>query len=83
MGTISYIVPYITERYNMKLEIGDEFRITYFAKKHDKTITRKGVWTEKCKEWVSKANKKLITYWDMDAQGFRTCSSNYVISVRG
>ena len=43
----------------MKLEIGDEFRITYFAKKHDKTITRKGVWTEKCREWVSQAFKTI------------------------
>jgi len=68
---------------NMKLEIGDEFRITYFAKKHDKTITRKGLWTEKCKEWKSKLNNKLITYWDVEQQGFRTCSNKYVISVRG
>ena len=45
----------------MKLETGDEIRITYFAKKHGKTITRKGKWTDLCKEWVSKTNKKLIT----------------------
>ena len=47
----------------MKLETGDEIRITYFAKKHNKTITRKGKWTELCKEWVSKTIKKLINYY--------------------
>jgi hypothetical protein len=67
----------------MKLETGDEIRITYFAKKHEKTITRKGKWDEKCREWFSKQNKKLITYYDLEAQGYRTCASNYVISVRG
>ena len=67
----------------MKLEKNDKFTISYFAKKHNKTITRKGKWTEQCKEWVSKANKKLITYYDLDAQGYRTCASNYVISIRG
>ena len=67
----------------MKLEKGDEIRITYFAKKHNKTITRKGKWTDLCKEWVSKTNKKIITYYDLDAQGYRTCASNYVISIRG
>ena len=67
----------------MKLEKGDEIRITYFAKKHEKTITRKGKWDEKCREWFSKQNKKLITYYDLEAQGYRTCASNYVISVRG
>ena len=67
----------------MKLETNDEIRITYFAKKHGKTITRRGKWTELCREWVSKTNKKLITYYDLEAQGYRTCASNYVISVRG
>ena len=67
----------------MKLETGDEIRITYFAKKHEKTITRKGKWDEKCREWFSKQNKKLITYYDLEAQGYRTCASNYVISIRG
>jgi len=56
----------------MKLETNDEIRITYYAKKHGKTITRRGKWTELCKEWVSKTNKKLITYYDLDAQGYRT-----------
>ncbi len=67
----------------MKLEIGDNFRITYYAKKHDKTITRKGTWTEMSKEWKSKLGKKLITYFDQEQGGYRTCSSNYVISFVG
>ena len=67
----------------MKLENGDEIRITYFAEKHKKTITRRSKWDEKCREWVSKANKKLITYYDLDKENYRTCASNYVISIRG
>ena len=67
----------------MKLETNETFKITYFAKKHERTITRNGKWNDLCKEWVSKANKKLITYYDLDAQGYRTCASNYVISIRG
>ena len=67
----------------MKLEIGDKFKITYYAKKHDKTITRNGVWNDKCREWKSKLNNSLITYFDEDANGFRTCSNKYVISFRG
>ena len=31
----------------------DTFRITYFAKKHGKHITRNAKWTDKCKEFVS------------------------------
>ena len=67
----------------MKLEKGDEIRITYFAKKHNKTITRKGKWTDLCKEWVSKTGNKLFTYYDTDNNGYRTASGNYFISVKG
>ena len=30
----------------MKLEINDKFTIGYFAKKHNKRIFRKGLWTD-------------------------------------
>ena len=67
----------------MKLEIGDNFRITYHANKYDKTITRKGLWDDKSKTWVSKTGKKLITYFDIEANNYRTCANNFVLSVRG
>ena len=30
------------------MELDKTFRITYFAKKHGKTITRNAKWTDKC-----------------------------------
>ena len=46
------------------LKEGTKFNVTYFAKKYGKFITRAGVWTEKSKEWVSKKNETLFTYFD-------------------
>ena len=42
----------------MKLEINDKFTISYFAKKHNKRIFRKGMWTGLSREWVSKKGDK-------------------------
>ena len=56
-----------------------QFKITYFAVKHGKYITRKATWTDQCKYSVSKVGKPLITYYDVDAQGYRTCSGSYKI----
>ena len=67
----------------MKLENNETFKITYFAKKHGKTITRNGKWTDLCKEWVSAVGDKLFTYYDTDNNGYRTAKGNYVISVKG
>jgi len=50
--------------------------ITYFATKHKAFITRKAKWTDDCKTWLSKANKPCITYYDMDADGYRTAVGN-------
>ena len=57
----------------MKLEKEETFKITYFAKKHGKTITRNGKWTDHSKEWISKTGNKLFTYYDLDNQG---CNSS-------
>ena len=80
---ISYIIPYITERNTMKLETNDQFNITYFATKHNKAITRTGKWTEQCREWISKTGEKLLTYYDLDNNGYRTAKGNYYISMKG
>ena len=48
-----------------------QFMITYFSTKDGKTITRKGTWTEKCKYFTSKVGNHMMTYFDMDAQGYR------------
>ena len=57
----------------------DTFLITYYAKKHSKIITRKGTWTEKCKYFTSKVGNHMMTYFDMDAQGYRTAKGSWTV----
>ena len=70
----------------MKLEPNDKFTISYKAKTHngkklDKpmTIFRKGLWTDLSREWVSKKGDKLLTYYDLDSQGYRTATTTWSI----
>ena len=58
---------------------GEKFEISYYAKKHGKFISRRGQWNEKCKYWFSKSLKPLITYFDIDANNYRTASGSYWI----
>ena len=60
-----------------------KFKITYYAEKHGKHITRTVKWTAQCREWISKAGQKLFTYYDLDNNGYRTAKGDYMISVRG
>jgi sugar transferase EpsL len=39
------------------MEIGQTFKITYYAKKHKKHITRNAKWTEKCQERLTKVGQ--------------------------
>ena len=55
------------------------FYITYWAAKHKKHITRQGKWDEKCRYWTSKMGAKLMTYFDMDAQGYRTAKGSWKV----
>ena len=50
--------------------------MTYFAKKHKTFITRKAKWTDDCKTWLSKNNKPCMTYYDLDADAYRTAVGN-------
>ena len=79
MYGISCNIPYITERKDRKMNIDKHFTITYYAKKHKKHITRNAKWDSLCRYWTSKTGNALITYFDLDAQGYRTCSGNYKI----
>ena len=54
------------------MENNTTFRITYYSNKDKKHITRNGKWDDKCKYWTSKLGSSLMTYFDMDAQGYRT-----------
>ena len=62
---------------------GETFQISYYAKKHGKFITRNGKWNDKCKYWFSKSLKPLITYFDVDANNYRTASGSYWIKRGG
>ena len=51
---------------------GDIFYITYYAKKHQAIITRKGTWTKpntdtQGKHFVSKDGNDIFVYWDLEA----------------
>ena len=64
------------------LKIGTKFNIVYFAKKYKKFITRAGLWTDKCKEGYSKANNKVLVYFDLDANDYRTAVGDVILNVR-
>ena len=74
---ISYNIPNITERY--KMENNTQFKITYYSNKDKKHITRQGKWTDKCRYWTSKVGDKLITYFDMDKDGYRTAKGSWKV----
>ena len=61
------------------MNIDKHFTITYYAKKHKKHISTNAKSDSLCKYWTSKTGNALITYFDLDAQGYRTCSGNYKI----
>ena len=66
----------------IELKVGDKFSITYFAKKYGKFITRAGLWTEQSKQWLSKKNESLFTYYDLDNEGYRTASGDFMLWKR-
>jgi len=61
------------------MEIGQTFKITYYAKKHKKHITRQGKWTEKCIERLDKLGNDIMIYFDMDADGYRTATKSWKV----
>ena len=75
------IILHITERGYMKeqFDIGTYFRVRYYAKKHEKTITRKAQWDEKCKEEISKKGIPYMIYFDVDADNYRCATGKYEV----
>ena len=57
----------------------EQFKISYYAKKHKKFIERRGQWNERCRYWFSKAMKPCVTYFDVDSNGYRTAVGSYWI----
>ena len=57
-----------------------QFKITYFAVKHGKLITRNATWTDQCRYWTSKIGDSLITYFDMDKMEYRTAKKTWTVT---
>ena len=57
----------------------EQFKITYWAKKYKKHITRNAKWTELCRQFFDKNGVPCITYYDLDNQGYRTATTSWRI----
>ena len=58
-----------------------KFKITFWAKKHKKHITRNAMWTELCRYFKSKDNVPCLTYYDLDSQGYRTATTTWKVNL--
>ena len=61
------------------MELNKQFTITYYSNKDKKHITRQAKWTDKCTFWTSKQGAKLMTYFDMDADNYRTAKGSWKV----
>ena len=48
------------------MENNKTFTIT-FTKQNGESVTRRGKWTDKCREFVAKAGHNCLTFLDLDA----------------
>ena len=55
------------------------FIITYYSASDKKTITRNALWNDQCKYWISKSGRMLMTYFDVDQNGYRTASDSWKV----
>ena len=69
----------MNSHFNQKCDIDVYFTIKYFANKHGKTITRRAKWDSQCKTWNSKKVVPCMTYFDVDANGYRTATGQYEV----
>ncbi len=53
------------------------FKITYYSNKDGRHITRNGKRDNKSRFWQSKIGDALMTYFDLDAQGYRTAKKTW------
>ena len=63
------------------MENNTQFKITYYSNKDKKHITRQGKWTDQCRYWTSKAGDKLMTYFDMDKDAYRTAKGSWKVRL--
>ena len=60
---------------------GQTFKVKYFAKKHNKVISRIGKWVDDCKIWNSSKGDVLLTYFDTEKNNFRTAKD--IVEILG
>ena len=56
------------------MEENKTFTIT-FTKLNGESVTRKGKWTDKCREFVAKAGHACLIYLDLDANDYRMATN--------
>jgi hypothetical protein len=56
------------------MQNNEKFTITY-TKLNGESVTRKGKWTDSCKEFIAKAGHKCLTYFDLDANNYRQATN--------
>ena len=63
------------------MENNKQFKITFWAKKHKKQITRNAKWTELCRYFTAKNGTPCITYYDLEKQGYRTATTTWKVRL--
>ena len=61
------------------MENNKTFKITYYAQKHKKHISRQGKWTDKCRYGVAKNGTPYYVYYDLDVMGYRTATTTWKV----
>ena len=56
------------------MKLNDYFVITY-TKLNGESVTRKGKWTDKCREFVAKKGHACLVYLDLDANNYRMATN--------
>ena len=56
------------------MKLNDNFVITY-TKLDGESVTRKGKWTDKCREFVAKKGQACLVYLDLDANNYRMATN--------
>ena len=56
------------------MKLDDNFVITY-TKLDGESVTRKGKWTDKCREFVAKKGHACLIYLDLDANDYRMATN--------
>ena len=57
------------------------FIITDYSENDKAVITRNALWTDKSRYWISKAGRLLMTYFDVEQNGYRTARDSWSIKL--